>query len=181
MTRKPQPEIAIFVEAGIRGDVPPAPSGYQLFPIPERGFLVMCKGDISAIEQASIEPKHKWARVLWKYNGRQLPIHIVDIHSWPFYDRRKPIEESFKRAGKEKGAAIVVGDFNTPLDSVWYNQIGKDWRNALEQRGDCIATWPRVAPVLSIDQIWVRGLQINTADQPNVPGSDHRQVMADLQ
>jgi endonuclease/exonuclease/phosphatase (EEP) superfamily protein YafD len=96
------------------------------------------------------------------------------------YDRRKALTAIAAMADDTLDRPLLVlGDFNTPTDSVHFADLRRHHANAFEQAGwGCIATWPSVAPVLSLDQIWVNAyLNVENARHPWTTVSDHRPVV----
>jgi endonuclease/exonuclease/phosphatase family metal-dependent hydrolase len=83
---------------------------------------------------------------------------VVDLGSNPCYSRQRAIADL---AGLVERLAdrpvIVLGDFNTPLDSVHYRALAQvGLRELFQEVGSGYQpTWPVPAPVLSLDQIWI--------------------------
>lgn len=86
-----------------------------------------------------------------------LDLIVVDISSHLFRDRG-PAFDSLNAllASLTDRPVLVVGDFNTPPDSVHYDHLRTRFRNAYEAAGAGWApTWPMPLPVLAIDQAWL--------------------------
>jgi len=77
---------------------------------------------------------------------------------------------------------LVVGDFNTPLDSVHVDLLRSDLTNAFESSGTGYReTWPVILPVLSLDQIWGNsGIRWHRSWCESSLRSDHRRVVAEF-
>jgi vancomycin resistance protein VanJ len=71
---------------------------------------------------------------------------------------------------------LVVGDFNTPADSVAVAQLRGPFANAFETAGSgYAATWPVPVPVLTIDQAWYsHRVQLSRCNLGWSLASDHR-------
>ena len=77
---------------------------------------------------------------------------------------------------------IIVGDFNTPVDSVFLNPIRQTYRHAFEVAGTgYLATWPIPAPVIAIDHCWVsKHIDVTACRIKWALHSDHRPIVTDL-
>lgn len=82
---------------------------------------------------------------------------------------------------------VVAGDLNADRDHAAFRRLlDAGLRDAHDERGQGLArTWPAGLPVLHLDHVLVRDagevhlvpLEVREVD---VPGSDHRAVVADL-
>ncbi len=80
---------------------------------------------------------------------------VVDIKSTVTNHRKAPIQRLAELAASQTGPVVIVGDFNTPVDSVFLQSIRRDFRNAFEVCGNGLhSTWPMPLPVVAIDQVW---------------------------
>lgn len=112
--------------------------------------------------------------------GQIIHCQIVDITSNPFHSRKPILRQLADLADTHSGEnLLMMGDFNTPPESVHFLPIRKSHQNLFEQVGSGIrATWPDVLPVLSLDQIWSnRNLEGVSCRHHNQSGSDHRAVV----
>lgn len=81
---------------------------------------------------------------------------------------------------------ILAGDFNGTLDHREIRRlIDRGWFDAADATGDALkTTWPvttRLRPELTIDHVLVpRPLKVRRVSVHEVPGSDHRAVIAEL-
>lgn len=75
----------------------------------------------------------------------------------------------------ENEKTIVLGDFNTPFESVHFDFFKENFRNAFDEKGNGFReTWFWNVPLLMIDHIWVsRDLKILKVDKINTFKSDH--------
>jgi endonuclease/exonuclease/phosphatase (EEP) superfamily protein YafD len=114
-------------------------------------------------------------------DNRQLRCLIVDVYAHPLYDRRSALTAIAALAEHSADRPLLIlGDFNTPVDSLHFADLRRHHVNAFEHAGaGCIATWPSLAPVLSLDQIWGNPhLQVQTCRHVLTTASDHRPVVA---
>ncbi len=77
---------------------------------------------------------------------------------------------------------IVMGDFNTPTDSLYLKSYRENFRSLFEEVGNgYAATWPVFLPVLTLDQIWVdQRVQPVSCEHGFSTASDHRPVIATI-
>lgn len=70
---------------------------------------------------------------------------------------------------------IVLGDFNTPLESVHLSFLKKNFENSFDEKGDGFReTWFWNIPILSLDHIWVSNdIEIISANKISTFKSDH--------
>ncbi|MFO0973452.1 MAG: endonuclease/exonuclease/phosphatase family protein [Phycisphaerae bacterium] len=106
----------------------------------------------------------------------------VDLESDPFIDHGGPLRQ-VARWVMDHGRSpplIVVGDFNTPRDSRFFDPLRTLAGNAYEQAGaGWPYSWPCPVPLWAIDQAWCTpGLRVVNHRLKFAPCSDHmRQVM----
>ena len=76
---------------------------------------------------------------------------------------------------KEKNTTIVLGDFNTPYESIHLKQLKKDFNQAFNNKGNGFReTWFYNIPLLSLDHIWVsKDLEILKTEKLYTTKSDH--------
>ena len=111
------------------------------------------------------------------------PVRLVlaDIGSNPLSDRKPLIAEVLDVAGHYPDT-VVLGDFNTPYDSVAFDPFRERFAHALKDAGSGpIETWPSVAPCLAIDHVWLSAEFVPVAGRKRwTEASDHAMVLADF-
>jgi endonuclease/exonuclease/phosphatase family metal-dependent hydrolase len=121
-----------------------------------------------------------YALVKTNIGSATVTVILVDVKSNPFRSRR-PAFEALANLIRAQGDAplVVMGDFNTPGDSVWFDPLRREFRDAFETAGQgLMSTWPVPAPVLAIDHIWLsRHFDVHQARLGWSPTSDHRPVI----
>jgi endonuclease/exonuclease/phosphatase family metal-dependent hydrolase len=111
----------------------------------------------------------------------ELTVVVADVRSQPWISREKAMATILRAAGDDP-RAIIVGDFNTPPESVWF----REWRT----RGFTLAndgprrgfreTWAYGLPLLTLDHVWLApGWKVLRCDRVRL-GSDHLAVKATL-
>lgn len=115
--------------------------------------------------------------------GREVTVIMVDFDASPRRSRQAAFERLYQIVDAHLGAPLIVmGDFNTPADSVFFIPLRHRLRDAFETAGrGCADTWPMPLPVLSLDHIWVGpGLRVLSCEHRGAFVSDHRAVVADI-
>ncbi len=115
--------------------------------------------------------------------GREIFILLVDFDALVDQSRAPAFERLYQLVDAySTQPLIVMGDFNTPTDSVHFKRLRAWMSDAFETAGSgCNATWPMVAPVLAIDHILVnKHLRVVRAEHQGSLYSDHRAVIADI-
>ena len=81
---------------------------------------------------------------------------------------------------KETENTILLGDFNTPLETKFLNDIRTNFNHAFNEKGNGFReTWFWNIPLLSLDHIWVsKDLEIINAEKISTFKSDHSMVKA---
>lgn len=150
---------------------------------PVFGIMLLTKGECLQVVDDWLPPAGKYRRVHLRIARRDLEVWVVDLESNPFGARA----DTFRRLAHKienfgDRPLVVMGDFNTPSDSLLFDAIRRHAVNAFEAAGRGYqATWPVPAPVLTLDQVWV-----NPRVEPLAARlewswrSDHRAPVVDL-
>lgn len=144
------------------------------------GMMCLVRGSSSDSQVRHIDGYSHVRELDVTIEGHELRCLIVDMYAHVLYDRRKALTAIAALADNSADhPLLILGDFNTPTDSVHFADLRRQHANAFEQAGwGCIATWPSVAPVLSLDQIWVNAfLNVENVRHPWTTVSDHRPVV----
>ena len=108
------------------------------------------------------------------------PTPVQGVHAW-----RSAQAEMADWAARTNGPIVVAGDFNASVDHPGMRQLlATGLRDAHEVAGvGRPVTWPNgrnVPPFVQIDHVLVRGLDVRSAKDVRVPGSDHDAVVVRL-
>ncbi|MFV9551720.1 endonuclease/exonuclease/phosphatase family protein [Algibacter sp. PT7-4] len=89
-------------------------------------------------------------------------------------DQLKFVTETIKTTTN----TVVLGDFNTPMESRFLNNIEVDFNQVLNEKGTGFReTWFWNLPLLSLDHIWVsKDMQILNAEKLSTLKSDHSMI-----
>lgn len=143
------------------------------------GLVVLARGDV-AVPAAS--PHRIKARVLTvraTVRGRTFEAMLCDLAANPFRARGETIDAIRAAAGARTAPLLVLGDFNTPRDSTWFDAWSARFRHGFDVAGAGWApTWPSCLPVLHIDQLWGNeGIAWSRVEHGATLASDHRPVL----
>lgn len=115
------------------------------------------RGKILSHEDLGIDGRFRSHRVLVELPEHgELTVVVADVRSQPWISREQAMAGILRAAGNDP-RAIILGDFNTPPESVWF----REWKD----RGFTLAndgprrgfreTWAYGLPLLTLDQIWL--------------------------
>lgn len=153
------------------------------FVMPHADCLIAVRGRIKGSGYHRLPSNSHAAWVDVELNGRTMRGVVVDIISSPWVSRREPLTKLSDDLRQWNDRPLVVmGDFNTPDDSVWLAEIRREFREAFRTAGKgYVPSWPWPAPVLKLDQIWVnRYVDVHAAWQTSTWHSDHRVQWGDI-
>lgn len=182
--RRHDPDVIAIVEAGYDNDQT-IQRWRQAFPDYETTdiqgqILLLCKGRISNVTFGELgwSSWYKTARI--QLDDTVLNVVIVDIASTLYISRRRHIEKIASIADRFAAEPLVLmGDFNTPGDSVHFRPLRERLVNAFEEAGHGYsATWPVPVPVIQIDHVWAnRRVTISQCELDWSWSSDHRPIV----
>ncbi|MCE9612394.1 MAG: endonuclease/exonuclease/phosphatase family protein [Chthoniobacter sp.] len=156
--------------------------GYEVAEFPGE-MTCLVRGRILAQESRMIARNSYGALLQIETRGRVLTLVQADLTARPRQSRRNAFRNLTDRIAPHFGEnLIVLGDFNTPRESVHLAPLRAEMANAFEAAGRGLAdTWPMPLPVLSLDQIWgSRRLRPVSCTHGHSLRSDHRAVIADF-
>lgn len=115
--------------------------------------------------------------------NQHLVLVAIDVHATFLRPRSAPLN-ILSRVVDEFGDVpiLVLGDFNTPSDSVHLRPLRRTMVNAFETAGNgYTGTWPLPIPLIAIDQAWVNDhLRVERCALGWSPLSDHRPLTLDV-
>ena len=156
--------------------------GYEIVELPA-DMLCLVRGTIAPQEPHPLPTDLNYALLRAEIRGRAVTLLQIDISASVFKSRRRALAELTALAHEHRHEnLIVLGDFNTPRESVWLDPLRAEMAHAFEAAGRGTAeTWPLPSPVLALDQIWTGpGLRTLHCIHGFSLRSDHRAVIADF-
>jgi endonuclease/exonuclease/phosphatase family metal-dependent hydrolase len=111
-----------------------------------------------------------------RVQDREMTAVIVDLEADPFHSRHEAFARLENLLAEQAGEPLVVmGDFNTPLDSVHFDSWKRRLQHAFLTAGTGLPeTWPVPLPVLALDHVWVSSdLTVTRCEKRRHPPLDH--------
>lgn len=175
--REVDPDLVFLIEAN---DLAPrAPPGWTWRWFQE-GMAVGVKGQILSAELVSLGPYSDAAVVELEVKGRRTRAILADLVSYP----TRPRGPAFARLDELRRRVkpdLVLGDFNTPRDSVHFDAWRGEMTHAFEAAGrGWDLTWPSRPSLLAIDHVWCAPTVTPTSCLHLRGASDHRAVIVEL-
>ncbi len=125
------------------------------------GFVVLVRGQLKAKQGGLLgsglgDSGGRFRMLELVLQEKRVTLVLVDVRSSPLMPRRRPLEWlNTVLDSAPDGPVIVMGDFNTPTDSVLLRPLRENYKNAFEIAGHGLdSTWPVPCPVLALDQVW---------------------------
>ena len=123
------------------------------FRILEGDMLLGIKGHIKKITYTIEENSYDINFVEAQLNSGPILIAFTDTFQSPTMDKRKTLSTVLQLAS-QRNSDIIVGDFNTPYESVHFRSYETDYTSFHDYGQGFNATWPYGIPLLEIDQIY---------------------------
>lgn len=123
------------------------------------------------------------SELIAQFDGQPVRLLLIDLAGAPYLSRQ-PGWTQLRRFLEERRdeSAVLVGDLNTPDDSVWTGLCRSFARPAFRTHGRGYApTWPLPCPVLALDQAWVtENVEVQACELGWSNLSDHRWIKLKL-
>ncbi|MBU0638697.1 MAG: endonuclease/exonuclease/phosphatase family protein, partial [Planctomycetes bacterium] len=182
--RAHNPDVAVLVEAW-----PPVGqmTGSLRETLPEfrwsscaGGLLVLVRGEMESAHYGQLDGGGKFRVCQLTLAGTPLTVVAVDMPNSFNRFRRVPLEALAELVEPlADKPLLVLGDFNTPPDSVHFAHLREVLVNAYEVAGRGYGpTWPVPCPVLTLDQAWASDtIRVLSCRAFWTPYSDHRPLL----
>lgn len=170
---------ANFMEQGT--DYEKALPGYTCHLMP-RGLFLLSKWPVKMLGRGKLDSLGAFAYFDVSAPQGTVRLVLVDVWADPLLPRKRSLDESLSYA--DGGSrCIIMGDFNTPSESVWFAPYRARLQDALETAGRGFReTWFWRLPVLSLDHVWIhRDWRVLEAQKINRWSSDHAAVLVRLE
>lgn len=126
------------------------------------GMMILCRGEIIGMQPGNVtvdaypEAVCRYRIVSLMVDDQPLRVLLMDVKSHPLMVREPAFSRLQALAGQLSDQPLIVAaDFNTPINSVWVDQLRSQLTNSFEQAGQGYReTWPTLLPVLCLDQVW---------------------------
>ncbi|MEZ4803652.1 MAG: endonuclease/exonuclease/phosphatase family protein [Gelidibacter sp.] len=141
-------------------------------------MLVGIKGSIDNVEFKAKTSVYKFNFIKATINGKLFKIMIADVNAVPFFNKKFPLDFIHDFSQKHK-VDVLLGDFNTPYESVFFENFKQDYYSFHPYSIGMTSTWPTKFPVIEIDQIWIGNkFQPIKMDKFCYKLSDHKMLLA---
>jgi len=182
--RSRSPDVVGLVEAGGTGPVrhrfwQEQCPGYSVSTLGS-GMVLLVKGRVEQAGSGSLRGTGRFRRFDVSVRGHEFTLVLVDIEGSLRNPRQFPLKQLAARLEPlDDRPVILMGDFNTPSDSAWFEPIRERFDNAFDEAGDGYRpTWPVPIPVLDLDQAWGnRHIRWDTCLSGWTVTSDHRPLL----
>lgn len=151
---------------------------YSAVPLRE-GMILLTKHSASKITEGSLAELGDYSHLSVMMDHRRFDIVFADVAASPFLPREKSIGAIYGLINCQRSPTLVVGDFNTPPSSVWFDRWRSEWTRAWDAAGNGYQpTWPQPLPVLTLDHVWGNaGIRFQRCVGGWSSCSDHRPVI----
>lgn len=149
----------------------------------DTGITILSRRPMNIAAASTRQTWSRYVHAIAELDGQALDFVVFDIlHTigqsrdvafGPLYEVLEPL------TGR---AVVVVGDFNTPVDSVFLDRMRREYEHAFEAAGrGYAATWPVPLPLLTIDQAWASpAVRLLTCRHGWSTLSDHRPILLEV-
>jgi len=169
----------------------------RVFPaiFPDHEMLFLAEGRLALLKNGKILRRHysfvgehrqgTLLQLLIECKGRRFVLGIFDHRSDIDLSRRLALHKLVPVIDHYAGLNIpflLLGDFNTPADSVHLEAVRSRMTNAFDVAGTGFrGTWPMPLPVLALDQVWTsEGVTPLRCVHRNLGWSRHQAVVVDV-
>lgn len=151
---------------------------YQFQILPGNMFVGI-KGEIKEINNIAEKSSYDINFIKAHISTGNITIALTDTFQNPAMDKRTTLNTVLDLVQLEQ-ADLVIGDFNTPYESVHFRNYEKYFKSFHNYGQGFSATWPYGLPLLEIDQIYISPKYVPIFLQKfNHPtASDHKMLIA---
>jgi len=118
------------------------------------GMYIGIKGKIESVDYTSEAESYKINLVTATIGNTTQKFIVTDIYAYPFYNKKPPLDMVLETALKAN-VNYIVGDFNTPYESVHFQEYRNNYTSFHDYNTGFTATWPVGIPLYEIDHIWM--------------------------
>ena len=145
-------------------------------------MLFITSGEAACVESGELGRGGAYNVLTTNLNGNTFTTIMVDIEPNPFQSRG-PAFAALTRVVEAhlQDNLIVMGDFNTPIESIYFDAFRQNLSQSFEECGSGFrATWPMPLPLLTIDHLWAgRSIRLSRCQVNWSRFSDHRSLVVE--
>ena len=147
-----KPNVLMFVED--KSSIPTtAFKKYTYKRLPDN-ISILFKGKLIETKSYYKEQSYHFNTVSIKHNNSITSYLIADIYASPFTNKTEALEKIINVA-KAKDIDFIVGDFNTPFESIHFEKFNNHYNSFRLKSNGFTSTWYYGFPLLELDQIWI--------------------------
>ncbi|MEP5339055.1 MAG: endonuclease/exonuclease/phosphatase family protein [Algibacter sp.] len=138
-----------------------------------RGISIFSKSEIKILDETT----SKYKTNIINFETYNLNVFAIDVSA--SMDVPRSWELGFVNSIIKEGKnTVLLGDFNVPLESKYFDDIKINFSHAFAEKGNGLQeTWFWNIPLLSLDHIWVsKDLEILKTEKINTFKSDHSMI-----
>lgn len=146
------------------------------------GLMVASRWPLRVVDWEMIGRRTRVTGMQAQTHQGLLRLVLSDVDGNPFLSREAAYQATLAVAASAAEPVLVAGDFNTPLDSVYPEILERGGlSNAFETfSGGYAPTWPVGAPLMMLDQVWTRDLEVVSFEKFDTRLSDHQLLVVDV-
>ncbi|MGJ8590910.1 MAG: endonuclease/exonuclease/phosphatase family protein [Aquaticitalea sp.] len=142
-------------------------------------MFIGVKGTIEFVVFDSEEIIYRYNYLTLKIDNEEVSVMIADVYASPLLNKEIPLQ-IIHQVAKENKTDILVGDFNTPYESVFFESFKEDFNSFHPYSLGLSSTWPIPIPMIEIDQIWMdKSFQPIQMEKFSYDASDHKLLIAE--
>jgi vancomycin resistance protein VanJ len=153
--------------------------GYQAYSLGDR-MVWLSRQPLTLKQSHWLQACSQAHEAEWSAGETQVQVLLADMTGQLDLTRQQGLERlGALAADRDQRPLIILGDLNTPDDSVWFQRLKQTCRPAFRVAGRGYApTWPIPFPLLLLDYVWAnRHVKISHCRHGWATCSDHRPVI----
>jgi endonuclease/exonuclease/phosphatase family metal-dependent hydrolase len=146
-----------------------------------RGMRLISKYPARIVAEGELAERSFYGIAEVQIANQSVRVVMADLLSGPQLPRGPSFEALIKILDQlPTGPMILMGDMNTPTESVHLKALRSRLGNAFEEQGTGFyCTWPTPCPVLPLDQVWTNNaVEITSCKLEWTLQSDHRPIVS---
>lgn len=154
--------------------------GYTCHLMP-RGLFLLSRWPVKMLGRGKLDSTGAFAYFDVSAPQGSVRLVLVDVWADPLLPRRRSLNETLA-FGEGHPRCLIMGDFNTPAESVWFAPYRTQMQETFQAAGRGFReTWFWRLPILSLDHVWAgKGWRVLEAQKINRWSSDHAALFVRL-
>jgi len=165
------PDVLVLIECNLKS-IQKTQNTYPnyYFHLSEEEIGIFSRTPLKIISEVTSETNS----TVLKFSTNNIIFYAVDLTAEIFNSRKEELQFVYANIEYHNNS-VVLGDFNTPLESIYFEDFKNNYNHAFSVKGKGFKeTWFWNLPLLSLDHIWVsHNLKINKTDKISTWKSDH--------